>query len=91
MVNRLFTAFVHYILELLSTLCRRQCRDNREFSTVDMPSLLCREKTLIFKTLVDLNEAKMSLDRVATSLKISLKSLNLMVILEILERSLNFT
>ncbi len=33
-------------LELLSTLCRRQCRDNREFSTVEMLSLLCRQKTV---------------------------------------------
>ncbi len=28
---------VQQIVELLSTLCRRQCRDNREFSTVDKP------------------------------------------------------
>ena len=43
----LFLLPTAYILELLSTACRRQCRDNREFSTVDMPSLLCRQKTLI--------------------------------------------
>ncbi len=32
-----------YFVELLSTACRRQCRDNREFSTVDTLSLLCRQ------------------------------------------------
>ncbi len=37
-----------FLLELLSTLCRRQCRDNRDFSTVDMPFLLCRQKTMDF-------------------------------------------
>ncbi len=33
------------LLELLSTLCRDTGRDNRELATVDMPSLLCRQKT----------------------------------------------
>ncbi len=46
---------VHF-LETLSTALSRQCRDNREFTTVDMPSLLCRQKTVVFMTLMNLIE-----------------------------------
>ncbi len=44
------------LLELLSTLCRWQCRDNHEFSTVDRPLLLC-------PSTVAISEARQSTDK----------------------------
>ncbi len=42
-----------FSVELLSIPCRRQCRDNHEFSTVDRPSLLCQQKSRVLKALVN--------------------------------------